>query len=218
MHPSAQRWSDMAKQPNTGLADDLNAEGSAKDGLSVDDLNAGDNTQVKQPLSKTDDAESSVDDDGGDEKSEDTESQEYVVLKGNCIRHDGEMYRENMRIPVTGKDAERLLSPLHDVFGDEHEYRPRNGTPFTINGIFDRGYAQVAENLDGDSEINTSSPMLGVRDAEFRKLGKSQPAVSDRVFIKTVGGHIINQLFVVSNVEPDSHGGSRLVLNVVKPR
>ena len=43
-----------------------------------------------------------------------------------------------------------LLSPLHDVFGDEHEYRPRNGTPFTINGIFDRGYAQVAENLDGD--------------------------------------------------------------------
>ena len=99
----------MAKQPNTGLADDLNAEGSAKDGLSVDDLNAGDNTQVKQTLSKTDDAESSVDDDGGDEKSEDTESQEYVVLKGNCIRHDGEMYRENMRIPVTGKDAERLL-------------------------------------------------------------------------------------------------------------
>lgn len=109
MHPSAQRWSDMAKQPNTGLADDLNAEGSAKDGLSVDDLNTGDNTQVKQPLSKTDDAESSVDDDGGDEKSEDTESQEYVVLKGNCIRHDGEIYRENMRIPVTGKDAERLL-------------------------------------------------------------------------------------------------------------
>lgn len=109
MHPSAQRWSDMAKQPNTGLADDLNAEGSAKDGLSVDNLNAGDNTQEKQPLSKTDDAESSVDDYGGDEKSEDTESQEYVVLKGNCIRHDGEMYRENMRIPVTGKDAERLL-------------------------------------------------------------------------------------------------------------
>ncbi|MFU0948583.1 hypothetical protein ACM26Q_23115 [Kluyvera ascorbata] len=99
----------MAKQPNTGLSDDLNAEGTAKDGLSVDDLNAGDNTQVKQPLSKTDDAESSVDDDGGDEKSEDTESQEYVVLKGNCIRHDGEIYRENMRIPVTGKDAERLL-------------------------------------------------------------------------------------------------------------
>ena len=111
-----------------------------------------------------------------------------------------------------------LLSPLHGAFGDEHEYRPRNGTPFTINGIFDRGYAQVAENLDGDSEINTSSPMLGVCDAEFRQLGKPQPAVSDRVYIKTVGGQVINQLFVVSNVEPDSHGGSRLVLNVAKTR
>lgn len=76
----------------------------------------------------------------------------------------------------------------------------------------------VDENLDGDSVINTSSPMLGVRDAEFRRLGKPQPEVSDRVFIKTVGGHVINQLFVVSNINPDSHGGSRLVLNVVKSR
>lgn len=109
MPPSAQRWSDMAKKPNTELADDLNAEGSAKDELSVDDLNAGANTQDKQRLNETEDADSSVDGDGGDEKTEDTESQEYVVLKGNCIRHDGEMYRENMSIPVTGKDAERLL-------------------------------------------------------------------------------------------------------------
>lgn len=84
-----------------------------------------------------------------------------MVLKGNSIRHNGEVYRENVRIPVSGKDAERLLaagviadvqvlrqrvlsaapavsvtteltagrrlglhllSPLHGVFGDEHEY------------------------------------------------------------------------------------------------
>ena len=109
MPPFAQRWSDMAKKPNTGLADDLNAEGSAKDELSVDDLNAGANTQDKQQLNETEDADSSVDGDGGDEITEDTESQEYVVLKGNCIRHDGEIYRENMRIPVAGKDADRLL-------------------------------------------------------------------------------------------------------------
>ncbi|HFK9146622.1 TPA: hypothetical protein ACG2U8_004893, partial [Escherichia coli] len=111
----------MAKQPNTGLADDLNAEGSAKDGLSVDNLNAGDNTQEKQPLSKTDDAELSVDDDGGDEKSGDTESQEYVVLKGNCIRHDGEMYRENMRIPVAeGVNVEQAYyrKSMADRFSD----------------------------------------------------------------------------------------------------
>ncbi|RRE65177.1 hypothetical protein EAO15_02950 [Klebsiella pneumoniae] len=110
-----------------------------------------------------------------------------------------------------------LLSPLHGVFGDEHEYRPKVGAPFTINGILTAGIP-VDENLDGDSVINTSSPMLGVRDAEFRRLGKPQPEVSDRVFIKTVGGHVINQLFVVSNINPDSHGGSRPVLNVVKSR
>ncbi|MDA8487480.1 head-tail joining protein [Kluyvera sp. Awk 3] len=111
-----------------------------------------------------------------------------------------------------------LLSPLHGVFGDEQEYRPRNGTPFPINGIFDRGYAQVTENLDGDSAINTTSPVLGVRDAEFTDSGRPLPAVSDRVFIKTAGGKPVNQLFVVANVEPDSHGGSKLVLNVVKQR
>lgn len=111
MHPFAQRWSDMAKPTNTGLGDDLNAEISAKEGLSVDDLNAGDNTQDKQKQNKTDDDDLSVDEDGADKKAndEDTGAQEYVVLKGNCIRHDGEIYRENMRISVSGKDAERLL-------------------------------------------------------------------------------------------------------------
>ncbi|EOM8258855.1 hypothetical protein ACNGUO_003496 [Escherichia coli] len=111
-----------------------------------------------------------------------------------------------------------LLSPLHGIFGDEHEYRPKGGTSFLINGIFDRGYAVVTENLDGDSAINTTSPVLGVRDAEFTNLGRALPVVSDRVFIKTVGGKPVNQLFVVTNVEPDSHGGSKLVLNVAKQR
>lgn len=32
-----------------------------------------------------------------------------------------------------------LLSPLHGVFGDEHEYRPKDGAPFTINGILTVG-------------------------------------------------------------------------------
>uniref|UniRef100_UPI00402AA3BC head-tail joining protein n=1 Tax=Edwardsiella tarda TaxID=636 RepID=UPI00402AA3BC len=84
--------------------------------------------------------------------------------------------------------------------------------------MFDRGYAQVTESLDGDSVINTTSPVLGVRDAEFIDSGRQLPAVSDRVFVRAVGGKPINQLFVVTNVEPDSHGGSKLVLNVVKQR
>ncbi|WPU24997.1 hypothetical protein RI049_09760 [Cedecea neteri] len=109
-----------------------------------------------------------------------------------------------------------LLGPLHREFGDEHEYRPQRETPFPVNGVFDRGYAQVSENLDGDSEINTTNPVLGVRDADFS--GRPMPAQGDRVFIKTVGGQPVNQLYVVADVQPDSHGGTKLVLNMVKKR
>lgn len=113
---------------------------------------------------------------------------------------------------------QHLLSPLHGVFGDQHEYRPRDGVPFPVNGIFDRGYSQVVDNLDGDSGINTTSPTLGIREAEFVAAGWALPVQGDRVFIQTVGGLPVNQLFVVANVEPDSHGGSKLVLNVAKQR
>ncbi|XTZ40067.1 hypothetical protein ACQYRI_08885 [Salmonella enterica] len=37
------------------------------------------------------------------------EAIEYVVLKGNCVRHNGQEYGEDMCIPVTGADAERLI-------------------------------------------------------------------------------------------------------------
>lgn len=45
------------------------------------------------------------------------------VRKGNCIRHDGEVYRENSLIPVSGKDAERLLAA--GVIADVHALRQR---------------------------------------------------------------------------------------------
>ncbi|PTA91307.1 hypothetical protein CWM66_08685 [Kosakonia sp. H7A] len=48
---------------------------------------------------------------------------EYVVLKGNHVRHDGEIYRENMTIPVTGADAARLLKA--GVIGDIEQLRQR---------------------------------------------------------------------------------------------
>lgn len=107
-----------------------------------------------------------------------------------------------------------LLAPLHQVFGDRHEYRPRGGTPFDVNGIFDRGYAQPTENLDGDAGINTTNPVLGVRDSDFTR----PPEQGDRVFIRTVSGAPVNQLFAVMDVQPDSHGGTKLVLNIVRSR
>ncbi|WP_413535063.1 hypothetical protein [Rahnella inusitata] len=105
-----------------------------------------------------------------------------------------------------------LLRPLHGVFGDPVDFRPVGATAYTISGIFDRAYTQEVEPLDDGSTINTTSPVLGVLDSEFR----APPKKGDRVFIGLVGGEPVNTLFAVSDVQPDSHGGSKLILNKVK--
>ena len=93
----------MAKTKNT-LVDDLNAEGTVDNDQNIDELNVSSSVPVPQ-LHDENDGDSS----DGDEREESADP-EYVVLKGNCIRHDGENYRENSRIPVSGKDADRLLA------------------------------------------------------------------------------------------------------------
>ncbi|PQQ22467.1 head-tail joining protein [Photorhabdus hindustanensis] len=107
---------------------------------------------------------------------------------------------------------QHLLAPLHDVFGDPVEYRPASGARYTINGIFDRAYTQTVESLDDTSTINTTSPVLGVRDIEFQ----APPKKGDRVFVGIVGGAPVNTLFAVADTQPDSHGGTKLILNRVK--
>ena len=100
----------MAKTTKTGSVDDLNAGGTGEDDLNVDDLNAGESAAGNQQQGDKGDADSSGDDGAEDDADEEAAAPEFVVLKGNCIRHDGEIYRENVRIPVSGKDAERLLA------------------------------------------------------------------------------------------------------------
>ena len=109
MHPSAQRWCDMAKETKSELVDDLNAGGTG-DGLSAEDLNAGESAADNQRQDDKDGADSPGDDGAEDDADEEAATPEFVVLKGNSIRHNGEVYRENVRIPVSGKDAERLLT------------------------------------------------------------------------------------------------------------
>ena len=122
MHPSAQRWSDMAKISKTEQVDDLNAEGATEDALNIDDLNAGGSVQMTQQHDEKD-GDSSDDQDDDEEDFQEVAEPEFVVLKGNCIRHDGEVYRENSLIPVSGKDAERLLAA--GVIADVHALRQR---------------------------------------------------------------------------------------------
>lgn len=99
----------MAKQNKTELVDDLNAEGTSEEGMNIDDMNAGGQAQDNERhIEKDDDDAKGTDDD--EDIHEERADPEFVVLKGNCIRHDGVVYRENSRIPVSGKDAERLLA------------------------------------------------------------------------------------------------------------
>ncbi|KKZ18108.1 phage protein [Serratia marcescens] len=104
----------------------------------------------------------------------------------------------------------KLLAPNHNVFGQPVEYRPDKGlgTPFMINGIFDRAYTREIEPLDDDGPtLNTTRPVLGVRDSQF----PTPPQQGDKLYIP-----LEKALFVVADVQPDSHGGTRLELNRVK--
>lgn len=102
----------------------------------------------------------------------------------------------------------KLLAPLQGVFGEPVEYRPRHGAAFAITGIFDRAYTVDVDPIDDNGPtVNTTRPVLGVRDSAF----ESPPVQGDMLYIPRV-----RTLFKVADVQPDSHGGSRLELNKVK--
>lgn len=100
----------MAKTPASGAAapanlvsDDLNAEGGTVAVIAPEnDVTVPENDVIVTGTGNDDIAE--------EDDAEEAEGPEYVVLKGNSIRHDGAVYRENTTIPVTGNDALRLLN------------------------------------------------------------------------------------------------------------
>ncbi|QZN97352.1 hypothetical protein [Symbiopectobacterium purcellii] len=103
----------MAKTDKTQVADE--------------DLNAGGETT---PVAANNSAETSTMVEGSNSDStetpltsEDVTTPQYVVLKGNHVRHDGEVYRENDTIPVSGSDAVRLMNA--GVIGDIEVLRQR---------------------------------------------------------------------------------------------
>ena len=64
----------------------------------------------------------------------------------------------------------------------------------------------MVRDADG-TEVNTTSPMLGVRAANC-----PNPAQDDQVDVATVNGRPVNRRFVVKDVRPDSHGHIVLLL------
>ena len=99
-----------------------------------------------------------------------------------------------------------VLAPLAAVFGESQRptYRPLAGGAFVIDAVFEDAYAQLVLDGAGDPAIAASDPVIGVRRAQFAAL----PVKGDKVDIPRVG-----KTFMVVDVQPDSQGHVRLVLN-----
>jgi hypothetical protein len=97
-----------------------------------------------------------------------------------------------------------VLAPLEAVFGASVTYTPAKGNAFSISGVFDEAYHEVIL-LDGAPPMNTVSPVLGVRLAEF-PAGKP-PLKGDHVTIPAG-----NAVYTVKDVRPDGHGHILLML------
>lgn len=98
-----------------------------------------------------------------------------------------------------------VLAPCLGVFGEPITYMPKIGSPFQITGVFNNAYLSLTLIEDG-SDMNTSKPVLGVRDADF----PVPPAQGDRLLVQKT-----NVIYMVRDVNPDSHGHSNLMLNRV---
>lgn len=108
-----------------------------------------------------------------------------------------------------------LLAPCEQIFGegdDQHptpiQYAPKVGTPFPVNGVFDRAFLSLVidPTAAGGVGMNTVAPVLGVRAAWF----PVPPAQGAKLTIPSVGF-----TYVVANAEPDGHGWVLLRLNKV---
>ncbi|MFN3675578.1 MAG: hypothetical protein ACK4TC_06325 [Sphingomonas pseudosanguinis] len=111
-------------------------------------------------------------------------------------------------------DAE-LLGPVMAVFGEGvpgvpstwPTYTPKGGTAFQLpDAVYDEQYTRVIQEGEG-SEVSTTGPVIGVREAVFTAAGQPQPRQGDKVFVPSKP-----QTYLVQDVQPDSHGHVLLIL------
>lgn len=102
-----------------------------------------------------------------------------------------------------------VLAPMmsSDVFGEavQPTYRPAAGGSFPIDGVFDSGFKGLVISADGEPNIATSQPVIGVRLAQFSAL----PLKSDKIDI-TIKGQVVT--YMVADVQPDGKGHAVLPL------
>ncbi len=94
-----------------------------------------------------------------------------------------------------------VLAPMMAVFGESQKIsytRAAGGVPFAVDGIFDDAFYALVMSADGEPEIATAEPVIGVRAAQFAGI---DPVQSDTLTVPRVG-----RTFVVTSVEPDGKG------------
>ncbi|MDK8187773.1 MULTISPECIES: head-tail joining protein [Sphingomonas] len=108
-----------------------------------------------------------------------------------------------------------VLGAVMSVFGEGDRsvpaslptYTPKGGRAFQLaDAVYDEQYTRVIQEGEG-SEVSTTGPVIGVREAVFRAAGQPQPQQGDRVFVPSK-----DQLYLVQDVQPDSHGHVLLIL------
>lgn len=106
-------------------------------------------------------------------------------------------------------DAE-VLAKCQAVFGEAQlpRYTPPGGVPFDVGGIFDDAHKALVMSADGEPEINTVAPVIGVRLAEW----PTPPAQDGQLFIPRTG-----KTYIVRDVQPDGHGDAFLILGLKAP-
>lgn len=97
-----------------------------------------------------------------------------------------------------------VIGPTIAVFGESVTYTPAFGQPFTITGVFDDAWLAKVMFEDGTSGVTELSAVLGVQLSQFAV----PPAQNDTLVIQRTGA-----LFVVREMQNDSHGWAKLLLS-----
>jgi hypothetical protein len=102
-----------------------------------------------------------------------------------------------------------VLKPCHEAFGEATgtvTYTLPGGLSFPLEGgVFDDGFSTL--DLLSGPQVSTSAPTIGVRLAAFPP--GVTPSQGDQVTIR-------GQTYLVKDVQPDSHGEARLLLNLAQ--
>lgn len=103
-----------------------------------------------------------------------------------------------------------VVGPTVQVFGEPITYRPAAGGSFDLTAVFDDAYLAVVMGDDGDPEVATIDPVIGVQLSAFTALGQALPVDDDTLIVLRVA-----KTFMVVNVEPDGKGHAKLRLSRV---